>query len=150
MPTYELECLQDGYRFEKIIPFEQSSSVTCPRCGGTTRRLITAPARIIINEHRQLKYGSGSEGKFIPGSETGGLDIFVPSDGAMEQQEVDYVAGMAVEKERERVKKSKGYRNANQEAISELTKLAYQTKPGKRIEILRQAIDESGLKIKVV
>ena len=149
MPTYELECLQDGYRFEKIIPFEQSSSVTCPRCGGNTRHIITA-STIIVKQSKQLKYGSGSEGKFIPRSETGGLDIFIPSEGVMEQQEVDYVAGMAVEKERERVKKSKGHRNANQEAISELTKLAYQTKPGKRIEILRQAIDESGLKIKVV
>ena len=101
---------------------------------------------IIRPEPKRLQYGTGSPGKIILGSETGGLDIFVPSGGAMEQEEVDYVAEVAIEKERDRVKRQKGrHRNANQEAIANLTQLAHQTKPKQRIKVMREAIKESGL-----
>ena len=78
--------------------------------------------------------------------------MFIPSGGAMEKSEIDDVACAAIEKEKGRVKRLKGkYRSANQEAISNLTNLAYRTPKGQRIKVLQEAVKESGLdhKIKV-
>jgi len=143
MPLYEYFCEACGNRTTKIVPYEQSDMVTCPECGAKMTRQFPTPARIVINEKVQRQYGTGSEGKLILGKETGGLDIFVPSYGSMEQEEVDYVAGMAVEKEKERVRK--GRHNETKEALEGLKKLAYQTKPGKRYEALQEAVKDTGL-----
>ena len=93
-----------------------------------------------------MRYGSGSPGKIMTHAETGGLDIFIPSDGAMEQEEVDYIAQGAIEKERARVKKAKkqGARNETQARIQAYTDLAHSTPRGQRAKILRRAIAESG------
>ncbi len=57
-----------------------------------------------IKTREQLPLGSGSRGRFISSKETGGLAILVPSFGALDKEEVDYVAEEAIAQEKERVK----------------------------------------------
>jgi putative FmdB family regulatory protein len=44
MPLYEYECEQCGATFEVIQKFSDHSVTTCRTCGGTVRRLLSAPA----------------------------------------------------------------------------------------------------------
>ncbi len=44
MPLYEFECFVCKHRFQKIRRVDDGSSVTCPRCEGEVRRLLSAPA----------------------------------------------------------------------------------------------------------
>ena len=44
MPLYEYECFVCGHRFERIRRVEEASNMTCPECGGSVRRLLSAPA----------------------------------------------------------------------------------------------------------
>ena len=150
MALYEFSCDKHG-TFE-ILQGIRQMNMPCPVCSQPSRSIISAPAHSFVKFPERLQYGTGSKGRIISGKETGGLDMFIPSGGAMEKSEIDDVACAAIEKEKGRVKRLKGkYRSANQEAISNLTNLAYQTKKGDRIKVLREAITESGLdnKIKV-
>ena len=60
---------------------------------------------IHIKRKEQLPYGNGSRGRLVP-SEKGRRAIFVPSFGALEKEEVDYVVEAAQEQEDERIKKN--------------------------------------------
>lgn len=44
MPLYEYRCTQCGHRFEKIQSFNAEPETTCPKCGGSLQRPLTAPA----------------------------------------------------------------------------------------------------------
>lgn len=44
MPLYEYQCQQCLRITEKIQKFSDSSLTTCPHCGGTLERTLTAPA----------------------------------------------------------------------------------------------------------
>lgn len=44
MPLYEYACQQCSRRVEKIQKFSDAPLTTCPHCGGTLERTITAPA----------------------------------------------------------------------------------------------------------
>ncbi len=44
MPLYEYECFVCGHRFERIRRVAEASDMTCPECGGSVRRLLSAPA----------------------------------------------------------------------------------------------------------
>ena len=44
MPLYEYECESCGVRFEVIQKFTDPVVGTCKKCGGTVRRLLSAPA----------------------------------------------------------------------------------------------------------
>ena len=44
MPLYEYECYLCGHRFERILRVADASDVTCPKCDGKVRRLLSAPA----------------------------------------------------------------------------------------------------------
>ncbi len=44
MPLYEYACQQCHRRVEKIQKFSDAPLTTCPHCGGTLERTITAPA----------------------------------------------------------------------------------------------------------
>ena len=50
MPTYEYECLECGYRFDKFQGIKESSLKVCPQCQGALRRLIGAGAGIISKD----------------------------------------------------------------------------------------------------
>lgn len=44
MPLYEYQCESCGARFEVIQKFTDPVVGTCRKCGGTVRRLLSAPA----------------------------------------------------------------------------------------------------------
>ncbi len=44
MPLYEYECTACHRHTEKIQKFSDPEITTCPHCGGTLQRVITAPA----------------------------------------------------------------------------------------------------------
>ncbi len=44
MPLYEYQCESCGARFEVIQRFTDPVVGTCKKCGGTVRRLLSAPA----------------------------------------------------------------------------------------------------------
>jgi putative FmdB family regulatory protein len=44
MPLYEYQCESCGARFEVIQKFTDPAVGTCKKCGGTVRRLLSAPA----------------------------------------------------------------------------------------------------------
>ncbi len=44
MPLYEYECDQCGHRFERIQKFSDPQADTCPKCGGSVRKLFSSPA----------------------------------------------------------------------------------------------------------
>jgi len=48
MPTYEYECEDCGYKFEKFQRMSAEPVKKCPRCSGNTKRLIGKGARIIF------------------------------------------------------------------------------------------------------
>jgi len=48
MPTYEYECKNCGYKFEKIQKMKDKPLEKCPKCHGSIRRLIGAGAGIIF------------------------------------------------------------------------------------------------------
>lgn len=144
MPIYEFLCQVHG-RFEEFRPMAQCGKpAVCPDCARRARRLFSLPS-IKIVERKRLRYGSGSPGRILTHKETGGLDIFIPSDGALEQDEVDYIAQGAIEKEKARVKKArKSIQRESQARIKAYTQLAMNTPRGQRAKVLRQAIAESG------
>jgi len=149
MPAYMFMCDVHGVHEDFRRMADAGSVAFCPECGEESVRVFTAPSIRVINTPR-LRYGSGSPGKVIPSSETGGLDIFIPSDGALEQAEVDDVAGLAVEKERARVKSKKrqGAHDENHARIIDYTNMALRAKPGQRAKTIRQAIKESGDRVR--
>lgn len=44
MPLYEYECTACHRHTEKIQKFSDPEITTCPHCGGTLRRVLSAPA----------------------------------------------------------------------------------------------------------
>ncbi len=44
MPLYEYECTDCHKHTEKIQKFSDPEITTCPHCGGTLKRVISAPA----------------------------------------------------------------------------------------------------------
>jgi hypothetical protein len=103
---------------------------------------------VIVKTKERLPYGTGSKGKFIPAEETGGLSIYVPSFGALEQEEVDYTAMGAVEKERERVAKNRPLNEENamtKEALGNIVKIGKSQPEGKRHKTMEQ-VKREGLR----
>lgn len=43
MPTYEYQCQQCKYRFEKMQRFTDTPLKQCPRCHGLLKKLLFAP-----------------------------------------------------------------------------------------------------------
>lgn len=88
----------------------------------------------------RLPLGNKSRGRFISSEETGGMSIFVPSFGALEKEEVDYVAEEAIYQERERLKKPEPRlaKTALQNVMTETLKAP----EGKRKKTLEQITKE--------
>jgi hypothetical protein len=78
---------------------------------------------IFRNKERQM-HGSGAKGRFIP-AEKGRRSIYVPSFGALEKEEVDYMVEAAQEQEDERVRKgSKSEIKENLEVVADAARRA--------------------------
>lgn len=138
MPLYSYTCPVHG-SFDVIQTLGDSTAI-CPRCKRSGRRVVTAPARITVNYKQTLPYGTGSRGRYLSSKETGGLPVLIPSWGAMEQAEVDYVAEAAIDKERGRKKRQR----VMQDKVAAYSALAYQTKPGQRAKVLQGTMREYG------
>ena len=83
MPLYSYNCPVHG-PFD-VIQTLGASEASCPRCNKPGQRVVTKPARITVNQTEALPYGSGSRGRYLSSKETGGVPVFIPSWGAMEQ-----------------------------------------------------------------
>lgn len=141
MPLYEFCCNKhgvfDGYRTIE----NRSVSEPCPICKVLSERIISLPAIVIKQGSQRLQFGSGSPGRVISHKETGGLDIYIPSAGAMEQAEIDYIAEGAIEKEKERVKKKKKtIQGANQAIVQAYVNLANSKPRGQKAKAIRETL----------
>ena len=144
MPIYEYECTKCGV-FECYKHVDNCAEPErCPECEAMAPRIISSLSIKIVQGNRRLPLGSGSPGKMITGKETGGLDIFIPSYGALEQEEVNYIAEGAIEKEKSRVrKKNKTPQRQNQTNLQAYVNLANRTPKGKKAKVLREAMKAS-------
>ncbi len=102
--------------------------------------VVRVGQRGLIGEVIELR---GDQASIQVYEETGGMDIFVPSWGAMEKAEVDYVTQGAIEKEKARVRKERTERRTQtQKQIGALMKVAYAQKPGQRAKAIKAAMRE--------
>ena len=137
-PIYQYRCPEHG-DFELLQPMHAITASICPTCGLGVARVMSVPAKVTVTYSEKLPYGNKSRGKIV--HVPGGDSIFVPSWGALEKEEVDYVAEGAVEKEKERVRKGKvggDYRAS----IDSYMKLAAKTPKGKKGNAIREAMKE--------
>jgi putative FmdB family regulatory protein len=140
MPRYEHYC-QDHGEFEVFRHMEDCAlPALCPECGVTSERLFSVPC-ITIDSSPRLKYGSGSASRMIPSAQTGGVPIYIASEGAIQNDEMDYLTVGAIENEKARVKK-RGNRQ-NKQLVSAYTELARRAPKGQRIKTLRAAMAEA-------
>jgi len=64
MPLYEYECFVCGHRFERIRRVADAAEMTCPECGGSVRRLLSAPALQFKGSGWYVTdYGKGNGGR---------------------------------------------------------------------------------------
>jgi putative FmdB family regulatory protein len=79
MPLYEYECFVCGHRFERIRRVEEASNMTCPECGGSVRRLLSAPALQFKGSGWYVTdYGKGNGGRSTALSKTEEQDTSTP------------------------------------------------------------------------
>mgnify|MGYP001559159678 CR=1 FL=1 len=105
-PIYNYQCPKCGLCFDKHQSIVMRDFASCPDCGASGSLVPSLCARPVVRNKERLQYGSGSAGRYVSSKETGGLPVYIPSFGAMEQAEVDDVAEAAIEREKERVKVS--------------------------------------------
>lgn len=48
MPIYDFKCKNCGFIEENVLAKSDQMAKTCPNCGATTIRLISAPSRILF------------------------------------------------------------------------------------------------------
>lgn len=94
---------------------------------------------VIFKTKERLPYGNKSRGKFIP-SEEGRRAIFVPSWGALEKEEVDYVVEAAKEQEDERIRK--GSTSLQKEALEVVANEVRKAPPGQRARTGQEIIKD--------
>ena len=46
MPLYEFKCKHCNHKFDKVTSYMESHDMRCPRCGGTTQKLVSCPTLI--------------------------------------------------------------------------------------------------------
>jgi putative FmdB family regulatory protein len=145
---YEFICKKHGV-FEAYRNMDNcTASEPCPVCKRLSERIISLPTVKIVQDKKRLPLGSGSEGKIVSSKETGGLDIFIPSYGMLEQEEVDYIAEGAVEKEKARVRKKKKIaQRANQAMVQSFVDLANKTPRGQKAKAIREAMKDTARQV---
>jgi putative FmdB family regulatory protein len=79
MPLYEYECFLCGHRFERIRKVADASSVDCPACGGSVRRLLGVPALQFKGSGWYVTdYGKGNRGRSTALAKTEDTDTTPP------------------------------------------------------------------------
>ncbi len=76
MPIYEYRCRVCDHRFELLRSFSDTTPVTCPKCGGEVKKLISRNSFILKGSgwyatDYASKNGGGSSHKPSSGSESG-------------------------------------------------------------------------------
>lgn len=94
---------------------------------------------IIVKNKERLPYGDKHRGRFVA-AEKGRRNIFVPSWGALEEEEVDYLVEVAQEQEDERLKKGEERTAPVKETLGNLVDLAMKTEPGHRSKAIKEAL----------
>ncbi|HOS39064.1 MAG TPA: zinc ribbon domain-containing protein [Spirochaetota bacterium] len=61
MPTYEYACESCDHRFERFHGMNDEANITCPRCGGAAKRLISGGAGIIVKGGTGRSSACGSD-----------------------------------------------------------------------------------------
>ena len=90
---------------------------------------------IVIKSKERLPYGSNSRGKFIP-AEKGRRSIFVPSFGALEKEEVDYIVEASQEQEDERIRK--GRKSEKKEQLEQVVEAVRRAPKGERAKTAKE------------
>ena len=79
MPLYEYECFVCGDQFERIRRVADASEMTCPECGGSVRRLLSAPALQFKGSGWYVTdYGKGNGGRATALAKTEEPDKITP------------------------------------------------------------------------
>ncbi len=79
MPLYEYECFVCGHRFERIRRVVDASEMMCPECGGSVRRLLSAPALQFKGSGWYVTdYGKGNGGRATALAKTEESDTTAP------------------------------------------------------------------------
>lgn len=104
MPTYEYLCFEHG-RFEKFLKMSDfDAPMKCPKCGYAASKTIPTVA-LIIKEKPWKRYGTGAAS--VLKEQTGvAPGYFIPSEGFLEQAEVDYLVEAQEEKQQNYVPKA--------------------------------------------
>jgi len=139
-PIYEYKCPKHG-RFEVLRTLGSLGIESCPHCGSQCLRVVSKPAPAIIRETERLPLGNKSRGRYLTSEETGGLPILIPSFGALEKEEIDYVAEAAIEKEKGRISPPRD----SQIALDNIVKEARKTPKGKRKQTMDR-IQKEGMR----
>ncbi len=142
MPVYSYWCHFHG-GFDMIQPLGELSAL-CPKCKRTAQKVMTSPARITVQQKERLPYGYGSRGRFISHTETGGMDILIPSWGAMDKSEIDDLAETSIAKEKDRVRKKRNTERKIKQKIGAYMDLALKAPQGQRIKVLKEAMKQEG------
>lgn len=80
MPTYEYECRSCKHRFDRFQPITARPAGACPKCRGTTRRLISGGGGLLFKgsgfyatDYRSAGYKreAAAECKSSPGTDCG-------------------------------------------------------------------------------
>ena len=89
MPLYEYECFVCGHRFERIRRVAEASEMMCPECGGSVRRLLSAPALQFKGSGWYVTdYGKGNGGRATALAKTEEADTSPPkADGSPKTKE---------------------------------------------------------------
>ena len=93
-----------------------------------------------IKTPERLPLGNKSRGRLITSEETGGMSILVPSFGALEKEEVDYVAEEAIYREKERLKTAEP--RLAKTALQNVVTQTLKAPKGKRKKLLEQITKE--------
>lgn len=92
----------------------------------------------IIKSKPQRQYGKEAPSKLVP-PEKGRSSIYVMSDGALEQEEVDYLVEAEQYKEDERLKRNA--KSANKERLEAVVEAARRAPRGKRAKTAQEIIN---------
>ena len=98
----------------------------------------TLCVNFVVKHKERLPYGNKDRGRYVKGG-NGRRDIFVPSFGTMEKEEIDYVVEVAQEQEDERLKRPE--KTPQKENLEYVANEMLKAPKGKRAKTAREIID---------
>ena len=133
MPNYDYECPAHG-KFEIFQHMKSERKASCPECGTNSPFVFPHVGIRILNRIR-YELGSNAPSQLIKSNVPGGLDSYVISEGALEQEEIDHIG--LVQDERE-VVRQKQEKSDTKKAIGNLVATATKQKQGQRFSTMKK------------